>query len=564
MEDIIPYISALYTEKDVKKIVRELHEYILTLPKRAQASIAPNWYKEASLYTLYPDSIMTEHAAPLENIKDYLPQIKDLGCNAVHILPFLASPMQDKGFDVSDYYKVREGLGGIETLREVVKTAEKLGMHMFMDLIFNHVSDQHEWFVKAQSGDEYYRNFFIYTKEMPQFLGKVYKKSAIYAEYLIDGEKNLVSVAFPEFAGEIPHWVKGKDGFWYYHTYYPSQIDLNWKNPEVFIALTKVLLFWASEGFHFRLDAIPFVGKSAYKHLNTHNVFTHHLTAVFPMLARLVNEQCIFILETNEKMDAEIEYFGTANIPQAHMLYSFHLTTALWVTLTQHNARYIWEQLQQNQHIPAHAQWLNFLRNHDELSLAYLQTKQIEKIQKNLLPYGKAFRSGFGIAGRTYSLLASDEKRFLMAYFLLISLPGSTLIPYGDEYGIGNIPVSQLPTEEQQDFRNINRGYINHTVLQRARSKRIFWHIKTMLAAKKLLKDYLNVWPQEIAEEEGIFGEKYSLGTSELVVFINLTKSQKSISFDTTGFQEVANVNTFEITKSDIHLGPYGGIWLQK
>ena len=563
MEDIIPYIQSFYSTKDIKRIVSELHTFDKSLPAFAAFEKNSYWYKGCTLYSIYPDSISSS-SSPFSALETYLPIIKSLGCNAIHVLPFLASPMQDKGFDVCDYYSIRKGLGGIEEVKHFMSTANTLGIHVFMDLIFNHVSVEHEWFRKAESGDEYYRNFFIHTKDTPQYLGKVYKKSSVYAEYLINGEKNIVSVAFPEFAGEVPHWVKGKDSVWYYHTYYPSQIDLNWKNPDVFLEMTKVLLYWTHLGFDFRLDAIPFVGKSAYKHLNTHNVFTHHLTSVFQKLAHHVNPSCSFILEVNEQMDADIEYFGTDLMPQAQMLYSFRLTTALWISLYTKNPHHLWKQLEQNEKIPAHGQWVNFLRNHDELSLSVNSKATLHMIYTKLLPFGKSFREGYGVAGRTYSLLGSQDHRFLMAYFLLISLPGCVLIPYGDEYGMENVPESHLSPEEKQDARNINRGHLTHAIMQSEKSKKIALFMKTMLTARQLLKDYLNVWPKKIDVEKGIFAGKYVLGTSELVIFINLTASTKTISFDLSGLQEVAHVNTYEISKDTIKLAPYGGVWLQK
>lgn len=564
MDDVTSLIQTLYKKEEVDKIEKELKDYIKTLPKIEPQPFTQNWYKNSNLYILYPDSLQTQHGSPIKNIIHHLPQVKALGCNAIHILPFLKSPMQDKGFDVSDYYQVREGLGGIQEIKDLRKTANSLGIHLFMDLVFNHVSIEHEWFIKAQKGHEFYRNFFIHTKEIPQFLGKIEKNSTVWAEYLVNGEKILVSVAFPEFAGELPHWVQGKDGYWYYHTYYPSQIDVNWKNPDVFIELSKVLLYWASIGFNFRLDAIPFIGKSAYKQLNTHNPFTHHLTAVFNVLAQKVNPNCIFILETSEHLDAEIEYFGTTNIHQAHMLYGFQLTTALWISLIENNIEYLWKQLKKDKHIPIHAQWINFLRNHDELSFANTDNRLLEDIHKNLLPFGKPFREGFGIAGRTYSLLGSDEKRFLMAYFLLSSLPGSMLIPYGDEFGMSNIPQSQLPPKEQADARNINRGKLSQDLMQSAKGKRIFDHISQIIAKRQLLQDYLNIWPEEIINDKGIFSARYKTGTSELLIFVNITDKNKTITIDKTSLQAVANINTIEWNENTIKLGPYAGIWLQK
>lgn len=131
--------------------------------------------------------------------------------------------MVDKGYDVSDFLKVRQGLGSMAELLELRETAQGYGINLFMDLVVNHVSDQHEWFRLAQAGDEHYRRFFITTRERPRFLRKLNKKNKVVAVYLVDGREVEVTIAFPEFAGELPHWRPGTDGFWYYHTYYPQE-----------------------------------------------------------------------------------------------------------------------------------------------------------------------------------------------------------------------------------------------------------------------------------------------------------------------------------------------------
>lgn len=565
MEKIIPYLQTFYSDNDITKIVHELNQYVKTLPVIKPQYFTNTWYKNSSIYSVYPESIALHNDTPFTNIKDYLATIKKLGCNAIHLLPFLKSPMRDKGYDVSDYYTIREGLGGMEALEALKKEADELEMHIFMDLVFNHVSKDHEWFIKAENGSEYYRNFFLHTKDTPQFLGKKEKDSTVYAEYLVNGEKTLVSVAFPESTGELPHWIQGKDGYWYYHTYYPHQIDLNWQNPDVFIELAKVLLYWASQGFNFRFDAIPFIGKTAYKHLDTHNPFTHHLTAVLNVIAETVFPECIFILETFEHLDSVIEYFGTVNSKQSNLLYSFGFSAALWISMIEEDQVYLWKQLGKMKNIPVHAQWVNFLRNHDELSLAYVNKNILQHVHAKLIDFGKPFRSEFGIAGRTYSLLGSDEKRFLMAYFLLSSMPGSIMIPYGDEYGMPNVPESHLSEEEQKDARNINRGTLEKEITTSKKGSLLFSHLETMFQQRQILRDYLNIWPEEKHFAPGVFGATYKRGTSEFVILINLTSDQKTIHFDATAsYEKVLTVNHVEIADHTIILTDYAGIWLQK
>lgn len=562
MEGIASYIQDLYTKEAGEKILRELSSYIKDLPHYGEQSQA--WYKNSILYFLYPDSIKIDDKPPLRSVTSYLHHVKDLGCDGVHLLPFLDSPMRDKGYDVRDYYKVREGLGGMEALLEVKKEADKLGIHLFMDLVFNHVSSEHEWFIKAQEGDNYYRDFFIHTKEAPQFLGKVVKNSSVFAKYLVNGEKTLVNVTFPESSGELPHWVQGKDGYWYYHTFYPHQIDLNWQNPEVFLYFAKVLLYWASLGFNFRFDAIPFIGKAAYKHLNTHNSFTHHLVATLNLLAQKINPYIVCILEVNEKLHSDIEYFGSANVEQAQLLYNFQLTASVWASLVEENATYVYKHLQEDQDIPVHAQWILFLRNHDELNLSSLPHHVIEDVHKKLLPYGKGFSDRLDIVGRTYPLLGSSEKRILMAYFLLASLPGCLLLPYGDEFGMENVSESTLSLEEKKDLRNIARGFLTKEIMQSKKGKHIFFNMARIFDMRKVLKSYLNVWPAIKESQKGIFYITYQLGSSELVVLTNMTPKHKTIVLDTKQYQEVFSVNSVVIDKDKVHLGAFAGVWLQR
>lgn len=151
-----------------------------------------------------------------------------------------------------------------------------------------------------------------------------------------------------------------------------------------------------------------------------------------------------------------------------------------------------------------------------------------------------------------------------MTYFLLASLPGSLLIPYGDEYGMENISDLSLSPEEIHDARNINRGMLSSKVTNSEKGKRIVTQITRIIERRQVLKNYLNVWPQEITTDDEVFGARYTLGTSELVIFVNISGHQKNIPFDPFSFQEISNVNATEIEKNQIKLGPNAGVWLQK
>jgi maltose alpha-D-glucosyltransferase/alpha-amylase len=563
MDNLEVLIRKLYPRKS-KRVIKEIHQFQQHIQPATIPAPNYSWYKNISLYTIYPDVLIGRKHSPLANLVYILDHVKDLGCNAIHILPFLKSPMIDKGFDVSDYFHIRQGLGTMQDIQKITSKAHKLGIRVFMDLVFNHISDQHEWFQKAQSGDQYFRDFFIHQKTKPQFIEKTHEQSAVWASYKVNGKKQKINIAFPEQTGEIPHWRQGIDGYWYYHTYYPEQLDMNWHNPNVFIEFAKVILFWAELGFNFRLDAIPFIGKSAYKETDNDPVFVDNLIQTLTILARMVNPETVFIAETYENIKTVRDYFGDTNNQQAQLAYNFHLATALWVTLVNRDTSLLWQRMKEFKQIPVHGEWINFLRNHDELSLAHLPEKTVKQISKTLLPNGAPFREGYGIAGRTYSLLGNDQKRFLNAYFLLMSLPGGVLIPYGDEIGKKNLSDEAMGEEKATDTRNINRGLLTKDEMISEKADVIFQRIRSFLKTRQILCEYDNIWPQKIAAPKEVFAGRYTSGSSELIVAVNTSDKPKKIALEADGYRVIEKLFTVAMQQKTLELSPYSGIWLQK
>jgi maltose alpha-D-glucosyltransferase/alpha-amylase len=564
MAKLLNYLEFVYGTK-ASHLEYELNKLLQGLSLHTYTSTSHYWYKFVELYCVYPDGIVVDPSlSPLQNLTRYLKCIKTLGCNAVHILPFLASPGIDKGFDVSDYYQIRSDLGSDEDLAQLIKEANRLGLHLFMDFVFNHVSEQHEWFLKAQQGDSHYRNYFIYSHTKPQFIRKFYRDSAIWAEYKVNGQTKIINIAFPEHAGSIPHWRQGTDGYWYYHTYYPAQLDLNWLNPEVFLEVAKIIIHWVRRGFNFRLDAIPFVGKGAYKQTDISNKVAHAITAALKCVTDKIKPDSVFIIESYEQLDRVIEYFGSSDVVQANLSYNFHLCTSNWVSLVTKDVKYIWEKLDKLSAVPEHAEWLNFLRNHDELSLAYLPDDLLKTMHEAIGKYGKDFREGCGISGRTFSLLGRDKARFLMAYFLLASLPGGIVIPYGDEIASSNINEAELSAFDRADTRNINRGKLFVKQYEKEDVKTIFQAITKIIRQRKILRDYLNIWPTRLTAPAHIFAAAYKNHHEEIQIYINLSDQPYEFSCDLTNIKALAQINTLAFQQENINLGPYGGIWLKR
>ncbi len=556
------YLKPLYHDK-TQHIIAELEAAAETLTVRRSRLNHENWYRQMRLYAIYPDGVLYDRAqSPLQNLKRHLPVVRRLHCNALHILPFFESPMVDKGYDISDFLKVRGTLGSLDDLIDLRQSAEEAGINLFMDLVVNHVSDQHEWFKKAQAGDARYREFFIHSRDKPAFLRKLNKKNRVVALYQVGAEQVEVAIAFPEFTGELPHWRLGADGYWYYHTYYPQEIDLNWLNPEVFIQFGKIIMFWAGQGFHFRLDAILFVGKAAYKTTDRDNSNTHRIAAALRCISERIHIFSANIVETYESLPAVIGYFGTEADEVAQLSYNFHLCTKIWISLCKENVNFIWYVLNAERGIPSHAQWLNFLRNHDELSLAYLTAGLTHDMHRHLLAHGRNFNEGHGICGRTFALLGRDPRRFSMAMFLLASFPGSLMVLYGDEIAVGNAPVAAIPEPARQDLRNINRGVLTGADYATPLAAASLAFVAALLGARRDLAARFEAWPERLGDRKEVFAAACRSGAGTLLVFINLSGRRQILLGHFQGLEPAFTVNGTCLRGNKLILGPYAGVWL--
>lgn len=557
-------IEFIYPDK-AEAVMQAVEEIIAPYKANNEKKKEKSWYKQVNQYAVYPDSFEEKGKTPLQALSNKLDHIHKLGCNTVHILPFLDSPMVDKGFDIKDFYNVRPDLGSTDDILELKNQAEKRGMRIFMDLVFNHVSDEHEWFQKAESGDSFYRDFFIWSKDEPSFIRTFISEGAIWAEYAVNGKSENVFIMFPEQIGSIPHWRQGKDGYWYYHTFYPQQLDTNWLNYHVFLEYVRILGFWVSKGFNFRLDAILFVGKGPYKQTDEYDEKTHTIIRILHEIAQLINPECVFVVETFEDLPRIVQYFGTRDAHQTELAYNFHLCTHLWATLATENSTYVWDKQMQVLAIPEHADWMNFLRNHDELSYAYMSDYARNIVNQSLLPDGEPFRGEFGISGRTFSFLHENVAKYIMAYFLLLSLPGSVALPYGDEYGVINLPLKSLPKQDRSDTRNINRGKLTSDRISTPTAKRILPEMQKIFNARTVFETFEDTRPEKIYEIDSnkrIFSAIYRTKTQSLIVLINLSNAVQTIRLDQlSGLALHTSIGKVAFNKKEVHLASYSGGW---
>lgn len=284
-----------------------------------------------------------------------------------------------------------------------------------------------------------------------------------------------------------------------------------------------------------------------------------------------IKPEVAFLAESYESIETVIKYFGTPGSEQAQLAYNFYLCTALWVSLVTLDNQHIWKQIKKTQEIPVYAIWINFLRNHDELSLAYLSEDLNTQVNAELAERGMPFRGKYGISGRTFSLLDQNKERFLMAYFLLASIPGSMAIPYGDELALVNVPFEELPEGEKNDTRNINRGRLTKKAMEE--NKEIYQAIKEIVATHQKLSYYTNIWPEKMKVEilkgsdKNLFLASYKAGSSELNILINLSSETAVIQLKKgQEFSIEGSINKVSLDqkKSQVKLEKYAGIWLHR
>lgn len=536
----------------------------------------PYWYKNCNLYVTYGDSFVTDTSkkGDLHSLANNIENIAELGIDALHILPFLDSPMIDAGFDIKDYKKVRSDLGGDEALDVLVKKTEKFGIKIFVDLVLNHISNQHKWFQKAVNGDEKYRNYFIHSKQKPK-LKKVYKDDeAVWAEYDYNGRDVKSRVIFPEQAGEIPHWIKAKDGYWYYHTFYPHQLDVDWNNPDVLLAFADIIAFWASKGFSFRLDAITYAGKDIYAGITESHPNVFKILEIVNKIVLEISPSSAVLVETCQDIDTIKKYFGKRGRQTAQLAYNFPLMSAMWAAIVDQNTEFIWQTLEKSSNdMPEWGSWITFLRNHDELTLEYVDEQVRRSINDKLAPRGLPFREGFGVSGRTASLLENKPEKILMSYFLLASIPGNPAIIYGDEIAKTNdyenmkiqtqIKRKLIGDEKiQDDTRDINRGYITPEDRQNPIGSNLFKELSNVFKMRKDIREYLQVPPKRIENTPGILAAEYKLGDRILHTYVNLLDKPLNITIADNP-ELLIKINETEVSGNTLHLSPFGGVWLE-
>ncbi|MBI2312337.1 MAG: maltose alpha-D-glucosyltransferase [Betaproteobacteria bacterium] len=379
----------------------------------------PLWYKDAVIYELHVRAFCDSNndgIGDFRGLTEKLDYLQDLGVNTLWLLPFYPSPMRDDGYDIADYHNVHPDYGTRNDFRSFVREAHRRGLRIVTELVINHSSDQHPWFQAARRAlpGSSKRDFYVWSDTDTRF-----------------PETRII---FTDAESSNWAWDKVANAY-YWHRFFSHQPDLNHNNPEVVKAMIRVMRFWLDQGVDgLRLDAIPYLcvreGTGNENLPETHAVIKH-MRAVID--AHYANR--MLLAEANQWPEDVIDYFGGGD--ECHMAYHFPLMPRMYMAIAQEDRHPIVEIMQQTPDVPETCQWAIFLRNHDELTLEMVTSRERDYMYQMYAADPRA-RLNLGIRRRLAPLMDNDLDRIRLMNSLLLSMPGSPIIYYGDEIGMGD------------------------------------------------------------------------------------------------------------------------------
>ncbi|MGE5526512.1 MAG: maltose alpha-D-glucosyltransferase [Rhodospirillaceae bacterium] len=377
------------------------------------------WYKDAVIYQLHVKAFYDSNAdgiGDFRGLTSRLDYIRELGVNTIWLLPFYPSPLKDDGYDVADYRNVHPQYGTRADFRAFMREAHEAGLKVITELVVNHTSDQHAWFQAARRAPRgsSKRNFYVWSDDPNKYAGT----------RIIFTDTETSNWAWDDVAKQ-----------YYWHRFFSHQPDLNFDNPLVMKAIFRIMQFWLDTGVDgFRLDAIPYLverpGTNNENLPETHEVIKQIRAALD---ARYRNR--MLLAEANQWPEDVREYFG--NEDECHMAYHFPLMPRIYMAIAQEDRYPVVEIMQQTPEIPQSCQWAIFLRNHDELTLEMVTSKERDYMYRMYAADPRA-RINLGIRRRLAPLMENDPDRIKLMNSLLLSMPGSPIIYYGDEIGMGD------------------------------------------------------------------------------------------------------------------------------
>jgi maltose alpha-D-glucosyltransferase/alpha-amylase len=390
------------------------------------------WYKDAVIYSLNVETYQDSNGdgiGDFPGLTSRIDYLHALGITCIWLAPFYVSPNRDNRYDVADYYAVDPRLGSLGDFVDFLRVARERGIRVMIDLVVNHTSNQHPWFLSARSGvDAPYRDYYVWAPEPPQ-----------------NADQGMV---FP--GSESSTWSKSEEtGSYYFHRFYRHQPDLNLGNPRVREEIRKIMGFWLELGVSgFRIDAAPFlierkgVMSTAGESRRPHTFFRY----MRGFLSRRRGDAAL-LAEANVPMDEVSEYVGAGD--KLQLVFNFWWNQHFWLSLATHDARPLVGAIGELAPLPPTCQWANFLRNHDELDLSRLKPTARAAVYEAFAPDADMRAYDRGIRRRVASMLGGDRARRELAHSVLLATSGTPALYYGDEIGMGD----ELSLSERESVR---------------------------------------------------------------------------------------------------------------
>ncbi|WP_445158275.1 maltose alpha-D-glucosyltransferase [Halomonas sp. E14] len=379
----------------------------------------PLWYKDAVIYQVHVKSFFdanNDGIGDFEGLIQKLDYIESLGVNTIWILPFYPSPRRDDGYDIAEYTGVSPDYGTLADARRFIDEAHRRGLRVVTELVINHTSDQHEWFQRARQAPpgSPERDFYVWSDTDLKYPG--------------------TRIIFLDT--ETSNWTWDPvAGAYYWHRFYSHQPDLNFDNPQVLDEVLKVMAYWLDLGVDgLRLDAIPYLVER--EGTNNENLPETHV--VLKQIRAVIDERYpdrMLLAEANQWPEDTRPYFGEGD--ECHMAFHFPLMPRMYMALAQEDRFPITDILRQTPEIPPNCQWAIFLRNHDELTLEMVTDRERDYLWNHYAADRRA-RINLGIRRRLAPLLERDRRRIELLNSLLLSMPGTPVLYYGDEIGMGD------------------------------------------------------------------------------------------------------------------------------
>lgn len=378
------------------------------------------WYKDAVFYEAPVKSFFDSDnngIGDFRGMAEKLDYIKQLGVDCIWLLPFYPSPYKDDGYDISDFVSIHPDYGNVDDFKLLIDAAHERGLKVIADLVVNHTSDQHMWFQESRkSQDSPYRDYYVWSDDPTRY-----------------ADARIIFVDT-----EVSNWTYDPEaGQYFWHRFFSNQPDLNYENPAVQEEMLNVLRFWLELGLDgFRCDAVPYLFEeegTICENLPKTHEFLHRLRTT---IEREYPDK-ILLAEANQWPEDVVAYFGTEEAPEFHMAFHFPLMPRMFMAVRREDRMPIVEIMERTPAIPEGAQWAIFLRNHDELTLEMVTDEERDYMYAE---YAKepAMRRNVGIRRRLAPLLENSRRKIELMTSFLLSLPGSPVIYYGDEIGMGD------------------------------------------------------------------------------------------------------------------------------